>query len=144
MSTLAFAGNVAVAPEVAVTPSGRTLARLVVAENQGHRNRDTGEWVEDEPTFWPVTIWGDAAQHVADSFGRGDRVVVAGRTRTNAWSTPEGEKRSRVEVVADEVAASTRFARLKIARVLRSEPADSPVASGAHLARSKATQPAPF
>jgi single-strand DNA-binding protein len=141
MSTLAFVGNVAVAPEVAVTPSGRTLVRLVVAENQGHRNRDTGEWVEDEPTFWPVTVWGDSAQHVADSFGKGDRVVVTGRTRTNVWQTSEGEKRSRVEVVADEVAGSTRFARLKIARVLRQEPSDSPVAAAGAHAQSTSTAP---
>ncbi len=139
MSAIAFSGNVAVAPEVSVTPSGRALVRLVVAENQGHRDRNTGEWVEDQPTFWPVTLWGQSAENVAESIHLGDRVVVLGRTRTNAWETPEGEKRSRVEVVADDVAASIRFARVRIAKVLRTEPADSPAgqpvaaASGASL-----------
>lgn len=134
MSKLAFVGNVAVAPELAYTPVAsrggqRPFVRLVVAENQGHRNRETGEWVEDEPTFWPVTLWGDSALNVAESVNKGDRVVVLGRSRTNVWTTPEGDKRSRVEVVADEVAASTRFARLRVAKVLRSEPGDSPTAA---------------
>lgn len=126
MSSIAFVGNIAVAPESGVTPSGRLFVRFVVAENQGHRDKASGAWVEDPATFWPVTAWGEWASNVAESLKVGDRVAVLGDTRTSVWTTPEGDKRSRVEVRASEVAAALRFARVRIARVLRTEPADSP------------------
>lgn len=134
MSSVSFAGNIAVAPESGVTPSGRLFVRFVVAENQGHRDKTSGEWVEDPATFWPVTVWGDSARNIAESLKVGDRVVVAGEIRTNAWTTPEGEKRSRVEVTAREVGAALRFARVKITKVLRTEPSDSPDAGVSALA----------
>jgi single-strand DNA-binding protein len=147
VTAIAFVGNAATAPELAYTPTQKPFVRLLVAENQGHRNRESGEWIEDEATFWPVTVWGDAALNIAESINKGDRVVVTGRTRTSTWTTAEGDKRSRVEVVADEVAASTRFARLRIAKVLKSEPSDSPAApalAGAHAASGGSTGDAPF
>lgn len=129
MSSVAFAGNIAVAPEAGVTPSGRLFVRFVVAENQGHRDKASGAWVEDPATFWPVTVWGDSSRNIAESLRLGDRVMVLGEIRTNTWETAEGDKRSRVEVTAREVGAALRFARVTVTKVLRTEPFDSPDAA---------------
>jgi single-strand DNA-binding protein len=133
VSAVTIVGNLATAPELRVTPSGRPLARFVLAENSGHRDRATGEWVDDEPTFWPVNVWGDLAENVVETLAKGDRAVVTGRTRTNAWETkPDDgsapERRSRVEVTADEVGAALRFARARVAKVMRTEPGSASAA----------------
>jgi single-strand DNA-binding protein len=60
-----------------------------------------------------VNVWRQLAEHVADSLSEGDRAVVIGRLKSRSWETPEGERRSVVEVEADEVAPSLRWAVAK-------------------------------
>jgi single-strand DNA-binding protein len=69
-----------------------------------------------ETSFFRVTCWRDQAEHLADSLGKGDRVMVTGRLRTRSWETPEGDKRSVTEIEADEVGASLKFATAKVDR----------------------------
>jgi single-stranded DNA-binding protein len=57
-----------------------------------------------------------AAEHLADSLAKGDRVMVTGRLRQRSWETPEGDKRSVTEIEADEVGASLKFATAKVER----------------------------
>ena len=59
---------------------------------------------------------GDPGEHLADSLGKGDRVMVTGRLRQCSWETPEGEKRSVTELEADEVGASLKWATAKVER----------------------------
>jgi single-strand DNA-binding protein len=54
-------------------------------------------------------VWRQLAEHVAESLSKGDRAVVIGRLKSRSWETPEGDKRSVVEVEADEVAPSLRW-----------------------------------
>jgi single-strand DNA-binding protein len=76
-------------------------------------------------SFFNVSCWGQLAESVCESLHKGDRVVVAGRLEQRRWETPEGDKRSTVDVIADDVAASVLFARLRIAKVEREQaPAD--------------------
>jgi len=63
-----------------------------------------------------VNCWRDQAEHLADSLGKGDRVMVTGRLRTRSWETPEGERRSVTEIEADEVGVSLKFATAKVER----------------------------
>ena len=44
------------------------------------------------------------AENVAESLSKGTRVVVTGRLEQRSWETEDGDKRSKVEIVADEVA----------------------------------------
>ena len=66
--------------------------------------------------------WGDLAENVASSLSKGMRVVVTGRLEQRSWETDQGEKRSVVEIVADDIAASLRFATAEVHRVERSGP----------------------
>ena len=61
-------------------------------------------------------MWRGQAEHLADSLGKGDRVMVTGRLRQRSWETAEGEKRSVTELEADEVGASLKWATAKVER----------------------------
>ena len=66
------------------------------------------------------TIWRGAAEHVAESLTRGDRVVVQGRLRQRSYETREGDKRTMVELEVDEIGPSLRYATAKVTKAGRS------------------------
>ncbi|MFT8395939.1 single-stranded DNA-binding protein [Propionibacterium sp.] len=109
MSTITFAGNLAADPELRFTPSGRAVARLTVIENRRRRGED-GQWQDAEPNVFRVQVWGSAAQNVAESVGKGDRVHVTGSVATDRWQDKESqEDRTAQYVKADEVSVSLRY-----------------------------------
>ncbi len=66
------------------------------------QNRQTNEW-EERTSFFNVVCWGDMAENVSDSVAKGTRVIVQGRLEQRSWETEQGEKRTVVEIIADEV-----------------------------------------
>ncbi len=94
-----------------VTPTGTPNVQLGLAVNKRWQDNQTKEWKE-ETSFFNVIIWRDYADNVANSLTKGDRVVVVGQLKHRTWETPEGDKRSTVEIVADEVAPSLRWATI--------------------------------
>jgi single-strand DNA-binding protein len=77
------------------------------------RVKDGEGWRDGETSFFRVNVWRQLAEHVSESLTKGDRAVVTGRLKSRSWETPEGDKRSVVEVEADEVAPSLRWATAK-------------------------------
>ena len=67
-------------------------------------------------SFFDVVCWRDLAENVALSLSKGMRVVVTGRIEQRSWETDEGEHRSKVEIVAEEVGPSLRFATADVQR----------------------------
>jgi single-strand DNA-binding protein len=65
---------------------------------------------EQEPSFFTVVVWRDQAEHACESLTKGGRVVVVGRLQQRAWTTEDGRARSVVEVVAEELGLSLRWA----------------------------------
>jgi single-strand DNA-binding protein len=130
MTTLTILGNLVRDPELRYTAIGKAVANLTVAENHRRRTADGNGWQDTEPTYWPVTVWGAYAEHLAASLTAGARVVVVGRTGTRVWTPSEGERagqeQRRLEVVADEVAPSLRWATATLAQVERRD-GDAPV-----------------
>src|SRR6266545_6532235 len=107
-------GNLVDDPELRFTGNGTAVANLRVAVTQ--RIQQDGTWRDGETSFFKVNAWRDQAEHLADSLGKGDRVMVTGRLRQRSWETPEGDKRSVTEIEADEVGASLKFATAKVER----------------------------
>jgi single-strand DNA-binding protein len=108
-NTVTISGNAGREPELRFTPSGQAVANFGVAVSRRWMNRQTNEW--EEATSWiDVTCWGQLAENVAESVGRGTRVTVAGRLDQRSWETDSGDKRSKVEIVADDVAISLKWA----------------------------------
>jgi single-strand DNA-binding protein len=103
-------GNLTDDPELRFTPKGIAVATFRLAVNQ--RLWDGDGWKDGEPSFFRVNVWRDQAQHVSQSLAKGARCVVVGRLKSRSWETPEGDRRSAVEVEAEDVAASLKFALL--------------------------------
>jgi single-strand DNA-binding protein len=104
-------GNLTDNPELRFTPQGVPVANFRVAVTE--RVREGDRWKDSGTSYYRVNVWRDQAEHVGESLSKGARVVVVGRLRQRSWETPEGEKRNIIEVEADEVATSLRWANAK-------------------------------
>jgi single-strand DNA-binding protein len=100
-ASVGFAGNLTDQPEVRYTEGGIARARFRVAIS-GRR--------EQEASFFTVIVWRDQAEHAAQSLSKGSRVVVMGRLQQRTWTAEDGSARSVVEVVAEELGPSLRWA----------------------------------
>ena len=114
-STVTIVGNLTRDPEIRYTTGGAAKASFGVAVSRRWQNRQTQEW-EEQTSFFNVVCWRDMAENVAQSLGKGSRVVVTGRLEQRSWETENGDKRSVVEIVADEVGPSLRWATAQIDR----------------------------
>lgn len=117
---LHVAGNITDDPELRFTPSGAAVASFTVASTPRYFDVKTQEWKDGEPTFVRCTVWREQAENIAESLRRGNRVVVTGTLRQHNWEDNDGNKRSRLEMQCDEVAASMRFATVRVTRRGRS------------------------
>jgi single-strand DNA-binding protein len=93
-------GRLGADPEIRNSNNG-TIVSLRVVTN---RRRKVGDaWEDYDTTWWAVTCFKSTAD-VAGDLVKGQRVLIVGWAKENTWTTKDGEKRSRIEVVADEVA----------------------------------------
>jgi single-strand DNA-binding protein len=113
-AVVSFAGNLTDDPEVRYTASGIARAMFRVAAS-GRRDQ--------EASFFTVVVWRDQAEHAAQSLSKGSRVVVVGRLQQRAWTAEDGGAGSVVEVVADELGPSLRWATATPARSRRAATA---------------------
>jgi single-strand DNA-binding protein len=114
-NTVTVIGNITRDPELRFTPSGQAVASFGIAVNRRWQNRSNNEW-EEQTSFFDIKCWAQLAENVSESLGRGARVVVTGRLEQRSWQTDQGDKRSKVEIVADDVAPSLRWATAQIAK----------------------------
>ena len=129
-NNITISGNMTRDPEMRYTPSGVSKVTFGVAVNRSWRNQQTQEW-DEQTSFFNVVAWRQLAENVGASLAKGSRVVVTGRLEQRSWETEQGEKRSIVEIVADDVSASLRFATAEVHRVERSGPSDGGGGGGA-------------
>ena len=104
-------GNLTDDPELKHTGNGNMVANFRLAVTA--RVKDGDSWRDGDTSYFRINVWRQLAEHVAESLSKGDRAVVIGRLKSRSWETPEGERRSVVEVEADEVAPSLRWATAK-------------------------------
>jgi single-strand DNA-binding protein len=138
---VSIVGNLTRDPELRFTPSGQATATFGVAVNRRWQNRQTNEW-EEVTSFFDVVCWAQLAENAAQSLSKGTRVVVSGRLDQRSWETPEHERRSKVEITADEVAPSLRYATAAITRNERRSPDGAPSYSNAAGPRPVSNEPA--
>jgi single-strand DNA-binding protein len=118
-NTITIVGNLTRDPELRFTPSGQATVNFGVAVNRRWQNKQTQEW-EEAVSFFDVTAWRNLAENLAQSVTKGDRVIVTGRLEQRSWETAEKERRYKIEIVADEVAAAMSYATVEVHRVQRS------------------------
>ena len=120
---VSIVGNLTRDPELRFTPTGQATAGFGVAVNRRWQNRQTQEW-EEATSFFDVVCWGQLAENAAQSLSKGARVLVSGRLDQRSWETAEHERRSKIEITADEVAPSLRWATAAITKNERRAPDD--------------------
>jgi single-strand DNA-binding protein len=110
-AAVSFAGNLTDHPELRHTEGGiaRAMFRVAVSGRRGQ-----------EPSFFTMVVWRDQAEHAAQSQAKGSRVVVLGRLQQRSWTAEDGNARSVVEVVAEELGPSLRWATATTTRVAKS------------------------
>jgi single-strand DNA-binding protein len=114
-NTITIVGNLTRDPELRYTPSGQSNTRFGVAVNRRWQDRGSGEW-QEATSFFDVVCWRELAENVSESLGKGSRVMVTGRLEQRTWETKEGDKRNVVEIIADDIGPSLRFATAKVER----------------------------
>lgn len=120
-NTVTVVGNVTRDPELRFTPSGQATASFGLAVNRRWQNRQTQEW-EEAVSFFDIVCWREMAENVSESLARGSRVLVTGRLEQRSWETQEGEKRTKIEIVADEIGPSLRWATAQVTKNERRGP----------------------
>ena len=123
-------GNLTRDPELRFTTGGRAIANFGVAVSR--RYQANGEW-QEQTSFFNVVAWGSLGENASASLTKGTRVVITGRLEQRSYETKEGETKSLVEIVADDVAPSLRWATAQVERIER-EKSDRP--SGGKGSRS--------
>jgi single-strand DNA-binding protein len=124
-NSVVLVGNVTRDPELRFTPSGQATATFGLAVNRRWQNRQSQEW-EEATSFFDVVCWRDMAENAAESLGRGSRIIVTGRLEQRSWETPDGDRRSKVEVIADEIGPSLRWATAQVTKNDRRGPGGEP------------------
>ena len=114
-NTVTLVGNATRDPELRYTAGGAATASFGLAVNRRWQNRQTQEW-EEQVSFFNVVAWREMAENIGETITKGTRVVVTGRLEQRSWETPQGEKRTVVEVVADEIGPSLRWATATVTR----------------------------
>ena len=93
-------GNLTRDPELRFTSSGSALAKIGLAVNRKYK---AGEERKEEVCFVDITVWGKQAENCAEYLSKGRPVFIEGRLQFSSWETDDGQKRSKLEVVANTV-----------------------------------------
>lgn len=96
-----ISGNLTRDPELRSTAGGMAVLQFSVAVNERRKNGQTGEW-EDYPNYIDCTVFGKRAEALGRMLAKGAKVAVEGKLRWSQWEK-DGQKRSRIDVIADEV-----------------------------------------
>lgn len=100
LNQVTLMGNLTRDPELRQTPNGQDVASFSLALNRGYKD-STGEWKETTD-YVDGVAWGTLAQQISERLQKGSKVLVSGRLQSRSWEQ-EGQKRSKVEVLATDV-----------------------------------------
>ncbi len=141
-NTITVVGNVTRDPELKFLNSGQAALKLSIAVNRRWQNRQTQEW-EERVSYFEVVGYGTLAENAANSLTKGARVLVTGRLEQRSWETESGDKRSIVEINADDIAPSLKWATAVVTRTPRAEGSNFQ-ASDRPAAASRSNEPSSY
>jgi single-strand DNA-binding protein len=114
------AGNLTRDPELRFTSAGKPVAAVRVAITGRHYSTEQGGYVDGTTTYVDAQVWDSAAENLAESVRKGDRVLVVGRWVTRCYTPAQGPnagiEQRRLEVVIDEIGPSLAFATAQVTR----------------------------
>ncbi len=119
-----ISGNLTRDPELRRTQSGMAIMSFGVAVNDRRRNQQTGEW-EDYANFVDCTMFGNRAESLSNYLSKGTKVAIEGKLRWSQWER-DGQKRSKLEVIVDELEFMSSRDRQQGGYQAASTPAPAP------------------
>ena len=102
INDVTISGNLTKDAEIKRTASGMAIVSFTVAVNERRKNTQTGEY-ENYANFVDVAWFGTYAEKCAATLTKGAKVCVNGKLRQSRWTTQDGQNRSKLEVIAEEV-----------------------------------------
>ena len=124
-NTVTLSGNLTRDPELKFTNAGLAVTSVGLAVNRSVKNEQGG--YDKSVGFFELTIFGDIAANASETFRKGTRVIVTGRLDFQVWETDEGDKRSTIKVIVDDIGPSLKWAT---AQVVRTEKEGDGLTSG--------------
>jgi len=116
---ITIVGNLTDDPELRYTANGAAVTNFRVAYST--RIRDAaGNWTDGDTSFFTVNCWRALAENAAETLTRGARVVVTGRLKQRSWENQQGEKRTVIEIEADDLGPSLKWATASVQKANRS------------------------
>jgi single-strand DNA-binding protein len=101
MNKVFLLGNLTRDPELRYVPSGAAVANFTIAVNRVYKDK-TGE-KKEQASFVKVVVWGKMAEICGEYLTKGRPVLVEGRLQSRSWEGQDGQKRSALDVVADNI-----------------------------------------
>lgn len=117
-NNITLVGNLTRDPELRFTTGGRGVASFGIAVSR--RYQVNGEW-QEQTSYFNITAWGQLGENAAATLTKGMRVIINGRLEQREYTNREGEKRTAIEVNADEIGPSLRWATAQVERTPRGE-----------------------
>lgn len=133
INVILLSGRLTRNPELRATAGGTQMLAFGVAVNDRRKNPQTGAW-EDVPNFVDCVVFGQRAEAVSRFISKGSKVAIEGKLRYSAWETKEGGRRSKLEIIVDEIDFLSRAG---------SQQATSPAAEAATNAPAYSAPKAP-
>jgi single-strand DNA-binding protein len=124
-TTVTIVGNATREPELRYTPAGMPVASFGVAVNERTKDAQTGDWKDGEPSFYDVTCFRLLAESAAETIAKGERVIVSGKLKQSRWET-DGQKRSKIELIADDIGKSVLWASKDSGGLTKHDPMEDP------------------
>lgn len=117
-NSVTLVGNLTRDPELRFTTGGRGVASFGLAVSR--RYQVNGEW-QEQTSYFNIVAWGQMGENAAATLTKGMRVIVSGRLEQREYQNREGEKRTAIEINADEIGPSLRWATASVERQSRGD-----------------------
>ena len=112
LPTITAQGNLVFDPDFLVTASGISRCKLRIACNE-RKKADNGTWSDGETSYFDVVLWRGLAEAAADSFKKGQAILVTGKVKIAKYEDKNGVERTNVEIIGEEIAAVVKANKVK-------------------------------
>lgn len=129
---ITIVGSLGADPEPRVSQAGKSWVTFSVASAPRVKNRETDQWEDGETIWFNCRAYGDAAENIAASLAKGNRVIVQGRLTQRSYTDKQGNPRTSLDLEVDEVGPTLRWATASVTRGGGNGPAGGGYANQGH------------
>lgn len=143
VNSVVVSGNLTRDPELRSTTNGTSVVNLGIAVNRSYKSESAEGGYAEEVSFFDVTVWGGFGELVARKLRKGDSATIQGRLKQDTWETDTGEKRSKVQIIADQIDSDGFFRSKDEDNTAVAAPAETAPASTAATSTNTETPALP-